>query len=142
MINNPPSPVPVPVPVPGGLTRSRRPRPAHSAPRAASAATPPSSCTPGSGSGCLRCKAPRLWPPSRPRTGPEAPLRPHRGSGSGTRCRPTCCGWLPAERVEDEGGGRGWRQAAPPAGWWCLYKNRSRINFQPMARCCGRTPTF
>lgn len=88
------------------LTRSRRPRPAPSARRAASAGKPPSSCIPGSGSGYLRCTTPTLWPLSRPRTDPEVPRRPRRESGSWRRCRPTCC--PPVPRCQGSSVGRRW----------------------------------
>lgn len=90
------------LPKPGSLTRYRRPHLEPSGRRAASAGKPPSSGTPGFGSGCLRCTAPTLWPPFRRRTDREAPRQRHRGTGSGTRCLPTCWarrGWLDLQQV-------------------------------------------
>lgn len=124
------------------LTRSRRPRPAPSVRRAASAGKPPSSCIPGSGSGYLRCTTPTLWPLSRPRTDPEVPRRPRRESGSWRRCRPTCC--PPVPRCQGSSVGRRWAGGRLTlrrvAGVY--IRTAARQNFQPMALCCGRTPTF
>jgi len=71
------------------ITLFRRLHPALCAPLAPSAETAPSSCTPGSGSACLRCTAPRPSPLCRRRTGPEDPRRLRRESGSWTHRRLT-----------------------------------------------------